>query len=318
MNKKKFIIVTIVLFLVFGLMVFTFANSNNKQDNEPKTNHKTNLDSDDKKTTDENDDDKQNNTEQNNVEQLDELRNTQTTLFQNKVDNSKQSNNNSNEMTIVINDDSYASALKLVIQAEKSYNKDDYNKAKEAVDKLTQNNDSKSLSDRLSAIADSFELENLVDSLVSMVNNRTSKDDMTKARDNEKENNIKKRVEDFSNNDSVKERLQNKLNSVDSLLNDMTAPTVELNNEQLTDQEDLFIKSGTLTATDDNDTYIIVNEEKELKLESNGFNLPSSDGKYTITVRDSAYNEITFTITIDNTNPEITNIADGTYYKTSV
>ena len=97
----------------------------------------------------------------------------------------------------------------------------------------------------------------------------------------------------------VKNELTSLLDSLSKILDDIVAPSLNVNDN------DYFNEDVELTVSDENEVVITItkNGGEPTVIENNSI---LTEGEYEITVVDRAYNEITVKITIDKTSPNAT------------
>ncbi len=307
-NKKKYFI-AIILFIFIGLMVFTFANpkdnytelegsetntssTNNSDDSNSNTNE-DNLDTD---TTSSDNDVNNSNTGSNSNA-------TQTSSNNNNNNNTNDENSTSNGENTTVADNSYELAEIAVKTAEEKIDSESYETALELVNKVTGNKED--LENRLTIVKNEIDAKVLVETLENKVNSSVNKTDLNTARDYRTNEEIIEKVSNLSN-DSLKEELQNRLNVLSNLLDDLTSPKVNI------EDGTVLAENTILMVEDENEVVIKVNKNNSENSEvvENGTEL--SEGIYTVTLIDSAFNETTISFIIDTTNPKF-NVTSGTH-----
>lgn len=277
-GKKKY--VALILFLVIGLIVFTFANP--ADNDEKKTSDKTNSEEvvenevvKDEETNDtfelQQNDDALVNKEEVNLQQVIE----QTDLS-------------------VVDNDGYEKALQAVKKAEESLILKDYNDAQALVNNLVDSSNKEELVKRLENVLAGINASELVAKLEKMVNEATKLADMNDARDFNDDNKVKETIETLAN-ESLKESLTKRLDKLNVLLDDTNKPVISGLNDG-----DVVNTIENLKIEDENSYTIYLNDE-EYEL---GTKL-TDDGNYTLVVTDSAFNETVVNFTYDTTAPEV-------------
>ena len=283
-GKKKYF--ALVLFLFLGLMIFTFANSDDEKSTEETGNKKNNNDTEEIA--------KDTKKETNNEETL-------LTTNQNQV-GVVITRNNDNINSNQIHDNSYNQALAAVEAAEATLSSGKVQSAQELVDLVTNNNQKNELNKRLEAVKNIINITKLLKQLEDMVKEATEKKAIDDARNYREENQIIKTVGDLTNT-AIKETLTKRLKEVAKVLDDKESPVI------LGVENNLLTKDNiSITIIDDN----IVN----LKVTLNGQQIESlssfeEEGIYTVVATDAAYNEKKVTFTIDKTAPIVTGVKNG-------
>lgn len=288
-GKKKY--VALILFLLIGLMVFTFANpreDEEKEDNKANTGEVVKEDGGKKTTTN------------SNVSLVDDQnvvvfnavntgRNVQNALTENVVTSISQTE-----------DDSYAKALEMVKKAEESLLKGDYDGAQYLVNNLDDSNDKTALQDRLDKVLNAINVSDLVANLEKMVRKAASLADMTDARGYNTSNDIANTVNKLKN-EKLKEELTNRLNHLNGLLSDEDSPVITGINDG-----DVVNTLANVKVEDANTYTITLNgEEYELSTEL------VKDGEYELVVVDAAFNETRIRFTYDTTAPVLSVKSDS-------
>jgi len=189
-------------------------------------------------------------------------------------------------------DKSYDLAFEAVKKVEKTLSEEDLLEASKLVEKVTDKNKQEYLEDRLSFVLEIIDLNDVVDTLVDDVNSAKSKEDMDSARDYMLKNNLTKRLNGLSNK-VIKELLIEKLDTVIDLLEDKTAPTINIEDGAILDSETKII------VTDDNEVTIILNDEEIAN------NEVVDNGVYKLTTTDSSFNTKTINFIVDTLAPVI-------------
>jgi len=287
-GKKKYF--ALILFLLIGLMVFTFANP---KEDEEKEDEKANIGEVVKdevgKTTTTN----RNLTEDQNVVVFNAVntgRNVQTALTRNTDVASLNQ----------IEDDSYAKALEAVKKAEESLIMGDYDSALNLVNNLTDGNDKDALQDRLDEVLNAINVSELVVNLEKMVKEATSLTDMTDARGYNTKNDISNVVSKLEN-EKLKEELSNRLNDLNGLLSDEDSPVIT----GISDGD--VVNTLANVKVEDANTYTVTLNGEAYDL---GTEL-AKDGEYELVVVDAAFNETKIKFTYDTTAPVLSVKSDS-------
>ena len=302
MDKKKGIILAIVLFLLIGLGTFVFANPSDKSlsgDNTQKPEVEPSTDGNelDESNTGENASEGEN--EEETVETLG------TNSSTGKKPEVSTDNKPSND-----EDDSYDLALAAVVKAEGSFSQEDTTSAKDLVSKVTDEKNKAELSERIEAVQNTIDVTALVKELENRVYNSENIGDMNDSRDYESNEEVNKKVDNLSNSDR-KVALLATMDKLNKLLDDKTAPVIK------------GIEDGAYT---NSDVSITILDDNEVTLKLNGKEVTLEDlkdikeeGTYTLTVEDAAFNSASIEFTIDKTLKysklgitNITNYPDGT------
>lgn len=281
MNGKKKYIIAIVLFIFIGLMLFTFANPSGDDDSKRLENgDQSDVEDDDSGREDDGQDD-DTITDDEEDETIDNVINT-----------------------IPVVDNSYELALQAVINAEEKLDEESYNTALDLVNNVTDNR-KEELSDRLEEVKNSIDAIALVEQLESKVNTSANKDDMNDARDFRADEEIIEKVAALQSA-NLKSDLQATLDELAKLLNDENEPEINI-------KDGAILSSKTkIEVEDENEVTITVqNDGSTDSIERpNGYEV--EEGKYSLTVVDAAFNEVTITFTVDYSDPAF-NIASGTH-----
>ena len=286
-GKKKYI--AIVLFLLIGLTIFTFANPVEEKDlkKEGKDgNSKTEV-------VEKEDKDKTDDTSNSSTDSTDTTtNNTIPVANTNNGGTGLTGNSGSNQ-----EDNGYAKALAAVQVAESSLKANDVATAKDLVSKVTDQNQKTELTERINVVEEAIKAIELVDQLEKLVNESTSLSEMNIARDYRDNEEIVAIVSALKNT-AVKETLTNRLNTLAKVLDDNNQPVITgIENNEIT-KEDV-----TLTVEDDNEVTITVTlNGSEIAYQD----IFKEEGVYTVTALDAAFNSQTITFTIDKTAPTAT------------
>ena len=308
MSKKRITVVVIVLFLLIGLTVFTFAN---KSEDEK-------LDSN-----------KENKTEIKKEEEKEDEVITEVEPLTYVEDNTKKNDDkvtyvNSNTKEVVADviktvtevltgeeDDTYLKALTAVISAENTVDSNSYDAAKNLVEKVSNNSKKTDLAQRLEEVRKALNVKELVDNLEEMINNAAIKEDIDSARSFIEDNKLGTKVEELTLKET-KEELQARLNDIIKVLNDTKAPIFNIKNNEIFNT-DVVVK---VIDEDENSFNLILSKDG-----SEGFDFANEDtvteeGVYTLKAIDKAYNESIVKFIIDKTAP-IANNSLSTTNKTN-
>ena len=287
-NKKRYII-AIALFLFLGLGIFAFAGTPEEEMQEG-----TGSGNGENVVNPDNGDNDNDSNSDNVVEPSEE----------NEVDN-----DSSASRRPVQSVNYYALALEAVVNSENKYT--DTKAYEDALDALEDlpNSDSRKedLVTRLEEVKEGLDLIALVEELVTMVNNSESKEDVDGARgfhtNEEGGKTISELVAELTN-EELKETLTESLETVMPILNDTTAPEINIPNGAI-------VQSATIIVTDDSEVkiYLQTNDEEEKEISNNYEVL---EGVHTVRVIDASFNEYTITFEVDTTAPEF-NYASGTH-----
>ena len=284
-GKKKYI--AIILFLLIGLGVFTFANP----DEELGTNNGSNNGGQQQVETDDNDD------------------NTQDVLEEVEEDNDNNTGSNNNVNNVVTRNDAYAKALAAVQKLEQVLTEKQAETARDLVEEVTNSKQYADLIARVENAEDAMDATKLVEELEKMVEEAAARTDIENAATN-RDDVVTPAIEKIEgeNLEGVKEELTKRVEALAKLLDDSTAPTVEPDVDGTTTNKDVALvitdaegNEFTATVTKDGQTY----ELKETFTE---------DGIYEVKVVDAAFNEDTITFTIDKTEPEFENVKSGQHF----
>lgn len=276
MDKKK--VIGIVVFIVLGLVIFTFANP------APST-----LDPVDEPGQEDKQPDKDKQPEEDKEDEKDDSE----TVGNIEDDEEK-------DESVV---DYYQLALEAVIKAEGSLVQDDIDAAKDLINNV--NEDLKEdLVNRVENVQNVVDYNKLLTELENKVNSSTNKDELNSARDYNTTNELANKLASL-NDDANKTNLLNRYNVLLPKLNDTTAPVVSgvLNDSYVNSLVSLTISDdASFIATLNGENYITGTEITE-------------DGVYKLVAVDSSFNETVITFTIDTTAPVFTGIQNGHQYK---
>ncbi|MBE6154953.1 MAG: hypothetical protein E7163_05255 [Firmicutes bacterium] len=274
MDKKRAIIIAVILFLLIGLGSFVFAGS----DNEP-------------------------NSGNNNSENINQEENKGN---QNDEEISSTEGEGGNESTTVSKvDNSYTKALEAVVKAEQNLTLEDIKNAKELIDKVTNGKDTKELVERIETVENLLEVTSLVEELASKTDNAKVLADLTTARKLRTPELIEavKVLVDTITNETLKDevtKLEEELTRLAVVLDDTTAPVIDGVKDKDVAQE--------VSAKLSEDDLIILLNDKEVEAEDL-LSIKEED-TYTLKVSDKAFNETVITFTVDRTNPSISDVPE--------
>lgn len=320
--KNKKIIFAIILFLFIGLTVFTFAQAPENEVLDDGTGNGTEVEqgggttTDDDLTDDDLADEEEPNEEVSGSETDDndylagntgDSNNNGNTSGNNGTsggsgnggnngssDNQGNSNqdNDDNDNNNEEQDNSYDEALKAVEKAEESHSQTDVDYAQKLVDALTDKGD---LQNRLDAVQAIIDAEAIIARLENKLDDAANRTDVLAVKTDRDESKVEDLLNQITDEETLKE-LTDRLNDVSKVVEDNEAPQISGVNGEYT-KEDVTITAtdaagNALVATMDGKTYTL------------GTAI-TTDGTYTVIVRDAAYNEATATFTIDKTAPVI-------------
>ena len=326
--KNKKIIFAIILFLFIGLTVFTFAQAPENEVLDDGTGNGTEVEqgggttTDDDLTDDDLADEEEPNEEVSGSETDDndylagntgDSNNNGNTSGNNGTsggsgnggnngssDNQGNSNqdNDDNDNNNEEQDNSYDEALKAVEKAEESHSQTDVDYAQKLVDALTDKGD---LQNRLDAVQAIIDAEAIIARLENKLDDAANRTDVLAVKTDRDESKVKDLLNQITDEETLKE-LTDRLNDVSKVVEDNEAPQISGVNGEYT-KEDVTITAtdaagNALVATIDGKTYTL------------GTAI-TTDGTYTVIVRDAAYNEATATFTIDKTAPVIARDEEG-------
>lgn len=286
-GKKKYFV--LVLFLLLALMIFAFANPITDDGKEFQDNGNDETEQVEKPEVIVD-------TEDNNENNVPVVRPVQP------VQNNQTAEEQEDEI-----DTTYEDALAAVEYAEASYKAEDVEKAKELVNKVTDTTKKGELEDRLAEVEAGIEVMELIEELEYQVGKATEREDIVSAKDYRDENEVAKKL-DALTNEEVKEALQERLDKVSKILDDETAPVVNIKNNEA------FKEDVTITVEDDNEFYMYLSKDGEEaeKVENN--HKTTGEGIYTLTVVDKALNETTIRFVVDGTAPVFKGLENTKHY----
>ncbi len=286
--KNKKIVFGIVLFLLIGLTVFTFANS---KDNEKVLDPKPSVD--DKQDNDDNKpgkDDKDDNNDQN-VEKPSTPNYSNNTTYSDPYDVSERL--------------AYEEALLAVEKAESTKDYADIDKAYQLVNDLTYKKDE--LLERLDNLVDIYDAMLFLEIMENDVLAAKTKDDLDNVRAFKENVGIVELVNRLAD-ENLKEKLSIRLDDLLVILNDEVSPKVEID-DVLVEEEIKFINDkftpvinddNDFTATLDGNPYVVGEEI------ASDIDTAVDDSEYELIIIDKAFNETKIIFTVDKTNPVLT------------
>lgn len=307
MDKRKGIILAVIIFLLIGLGTFVFANPSNESlkgnDTDTNKNEDTQNDLDDENT---NDGEKEEGEEDN----------TPNTNHGNGGNQSgsgssgsNTDHNNQGGSSVPNVDNAYNDALAAVEKAEKTLNQEDVDYAETLVNALADSNDKTGLVNRVDVVQNVIDVTLLVQELQDKTNNATNKDTLEVARDFRVDEDIIAKVSSLSNEER-KNELNNILDELASILDDTKSPEISGIGD-----EDFTNKNVSITITDTNDVTVLLNEET---VNLDDLKDLSREGEYILVVTDEAFNSTSITFTIDKTAPVFDNLRNGIYYQDDI
>ena len=272
MNKKRYLIIIIILIFLF-LTIFSFANPFGNEEGEPNDNRV--------------------------LEEIEEedLINKEEQEETKPVDTPNYNNHGVNvtNKEEVEEDNSYELALEAVKKAEVTLDKDNYDKALELVNKVTDSDKKEELEERLEEVLNSINVKELVEKLVKMTKSSTNKVELDAARKFNTSNDIEDKISELTN-EVLKETLEKVVDNIVYLLNDTTVPTINIEDGAILNKE------VVVEVTDENEfTIILTTEGGSIKTINNGFKI--LNGTHTLKVVDAAFNEKVITFTVDTEEP---------------
>ena len=295
-GKKRYI--AVILFLLICLMLFTFAATG---DEELEAGNGNDIQEVENKGDSDKDDESESNKDEEN--QSEEESNSQSSSSTGSSNHSSNAGDKENlDGTGNTDNSAWDNALKAVEELEKLLNDEQLNIARELVEKITNTDQYKELIDRVEDAEDAIDAKALVEALEKMVEEATKAEDLDEASDLRDEKVIPGVNEiDGEKLATVKEELLDRIEELNKILDDETAPKVEgiKDGENTKEDVELTITDAnevTTTVTKDGKTYEYVDKFTE-------------EGTYEVTVVDSAFNETKLTFTIDKTVPESNYVA---------
>lgn len=292
MDKKKIIIV-VVVFLLLGTMIYSFASGPSDPQEQPsgggeQTEQPEEKPDDDEETPGDQDDDSD-------EEQPGEDDQTGTD------DDSKPVIGGETDTTNYL-----AIAEQAVAAAEESLTQADLDAAKEAIQNVIDNVENADVSDLISKVEN---VENIIDfetlfkELEDKTNSATNEEELDAARNYNTTNDLTTQLDSILNElveNAIKTSLEERYEVVLAKLNDTDAPRVEgIQNGEFTEGP------VSLTITDDSSFKATLSKNGvEVGPYVTGDKI-EEDGKYTLTLVDSSFNENVIEFVINNTDPNI-------------
>ena len=318
MDKRKAIVIAVVLFLLIGLGTFVFTNPSEERldgNDTGITDNGNNNDVDGENTDGEEETEQpEEETEEDEVISVidDGSNDTGDGNFGNgnggsSNNNNENNNNNNNDETPEEDNSAYLAALAALEKAEASYLQGDLDSATSLISELTDGNDKQGLVDRANALQNVIDVETLVKNLQNQVNVAENIDNVNSARDYRANEDIINKVNNLADS-SKKEELKGILSEVAVILDDTTAPGISGIDNGVVTALDV-----ALTVDETNVTVLVNGEEKTLDEIKN----ITEHGTYKVTVTDQAYNATTIEFTIDKKLPEF-NVESGTHSDTAM
>ena len=325
MDKRKAIVIAVVLFLLIGLGTFVFANpseerldgndtgitdngNNNEVDGE-NTDGEEETEQPAEETEDDDvisviDDGNDNtgNGNSGNGNSGSSNNNNNNGNGNNNENNNNNNNNNNNGGSTEEDNSAYLAALAALEKAEASYLQGDLDAANDLISDLADGSDKQGLVDRANALQNVINVETLVKNLQNQVNAAENMDNVNSARDYRANEDIINKVNNLADS-SKKEELKGILSEVAVILDDTTAPGISGIDNGVVTALDV-----ALTVDETNVTVLVNGEEKTLDEIKN----ITEHGTYKVTVTDQAYNATTIEFTIDKKLPEF-NVESGTH-----
>ena len=334
-NKKK--VFAIVLFLLLGLITFTFANPSENEKLDDNGNGKTTekSSSKDKNTTKDNTTTTDNNATNDNTNGTNnDGTNTVANTGNNAVvnnnnngnnangnnttggnnnngtndNNTTNDNNNTNPADDNSNNDEQAKieeankkAEEAVEKAEETYDEKDVKNAEDLVSNLTDEDKKEELEERLDDVKEAIAVIALVDELEEKTTSATNKEELDAARNFREESEVEDKV-DALKDEELKEELKERLEELAKILDDTTPATIEGIEDGAVTNEDV-----TLTATDENEVTATLYKDGE-EVEYTLGETITEEGNYKLVVVDAAFNESEVSFTIDKTAPKYVNL----------
>ena len=265
-GKKRY--VAIVLFLLIGLTLFTFANPV-EEEKGSKGNGSKDPEVTDKDTVD-------------GTLGTDE----EQTQVQPQVQNQ-------------VADNSYANALAAVVKAEGSLETLDVEAARDLINRVTNQNQKDELTERLDVVEEAIDAIELVETLEKMVEEATDRDGILDSIDYRTDEEIIQKVDALRNED-VQESLKDRLQILSRILDDNTAPEYDgVEDNEITNKDVSLTYSDTdeETGTENEVTVKVTLDGEEIDYAETF----TKEGTYVVTLTDEAFNETTVTFTIDKT-----------------
>ena len=309
MDKRKAIVIAVVLFLLIGLGTFVFANPSEERldGNDTGITDNGNNNEVDGENTDGEEETEQpaEETEDDDVISVIDDGNENTGNGNSGNGNGGSSNNNNgnnNGGSTEEDNSAYLAALAALEKAEASYLQGDLDAANDLISDLADGSDKQGLVDRANALQNVIDVETLVKNLQNQVNTAENIDNVNSARDYRANEDIINKVNNLADS-SKKEELKGILSEVAVILDDTTAPGISGIDNGVVTALDV-----ALTVNETNVTVLVNGEEKTLDEIKN----ITEHGTYKVIVTDQAYNATTIEFTIDKKLPEF-NVESGTH-----
>ena len=303
MDKRKAIVIAVVLFLLIGLGTFVFANPTQRGLEGDNTGNTTQGGSE---SVDDNTDGKEENANEEQDEENDEPVISVIDDGNNNTENGDGNSTTNNGGSTESDNSAYLAALAALEKAEESFLQGDLDAAKDLINDLEANADKDDLALRAEELQNVLDVEALVKNLQNKVNNAANIGHVNEARDYREDEEIVNKVTALENS-SKKEELETILATVAKILDDKKAPSISGIEDGVVTSLDI-----TLKVTDDNAVIVYVNgtETTFEDLQNMKF---TEEKDYEVVVVDAAYNEAKLSFAKDVTAPEF-NVNDG--YKT--
>ncbi len=312
-GKKKYF--ALVLFLFIGLMIFTFANpgeeSKEFKDGESQTEFKEDTNkreddaSDEETTEDEEETNEQQQAPTNPVQHEEGQGNT---VGQDEVQTE-------NRVDTTLRD-----ALAAVELAEGSYKEADVDTAKNLIEQVTDTTEKGKLESRLEEVENGIAVMALLDELESKLEDASKKDDITAAiayrdQDHDEEKaevqNLQSLI-DALTNETVADALQERLDTINEVLNDTTAPKVNIADNQAS-KTNLTISLDE--SEDENAVTIYLSKDGSDETVIANNTATTANGIYTLRVVDEAFNETgPIRFVVDGVEPTFVGLTYGGHY----
>ena len=303
MDKRKAIVIAVVLFLLIGLGTFVFANPTQRGLEGDNTGNTTQGGSE---SVDDNTDGKEENANEEQDEENDEPVISVIDDGNNNTENGDGNSTTNNGGSAESDNSAYLAALAALEKAEESFLQSDLDYANSLIDALQDNEDKSDLVNRANVVQEVIDVETLVKNLQNQVNTAQNIDNVNSARDYREDEEIVNKVTALENS-SKKEELEAILVTVAKILDDKEAPSISGIDDGVVTSLDI-----TLKVTDDNAVKVYVNGTETTFEDLQ--NMKFTEAKdYEVVVVDAAYNEAKLSFAKDVTAPEF-NVNDG--YKT--
>lgn len=310
MDRKKGLIIAIVIAIMLMVGSFAFTRDSEQEDTTGKDNQQQVTPGNDNSGSSEQED------ETNNDSQEDED-NSLTVNGDNNSSNTQTGNGNQNGEGNAndeqITDDGYDAAKKAVEAAKESLELNDYKTAEELVGKVTDATKKAELEAELTDIQNSINAIAIVNNLQNQTDSSKNKEDLTAAKDYRTETAIIDLVSKL-NNTELKDELTAKLENISKILDDTTAPKIEgIGNNEFTNQDVNLKISDTNTDINEITKTLTLNGNEIAYLDE-----ITEEGTYVLTVMDKAFNKAEVTFTIDKTAPEFEGLEQSGHYESAI